>query len=108
MKDRDDDSSAGKVGASRTETAQGEILERVPRMPHEHDESADSQVPADSAAQALGRMAHDDVERGVPDTTRSVETDATYHRLREAPLQEAKADADPVGPRPAGRSQVKP
>ncbi|HYP84198.1 hypothetical protein [Variovorax sp.] len=48
-----------------------------PRLPHERDESSDSQhqdnVPGDKE-----RRAHDDVERGVVDTDRGPVTDRLY------------------------------
>lgn len=68
---------------SRTETQQGETQQTVPRMPHERDESADSQAREQPSADRIGSAAHEDVVRGVPDTSRGTETDATYHRLRE-------------------------
>ena len=68
---------------SRTETQQGETQQTVDRMPHERDESADSQAGTPAAAQEIGRAAHEDQTRGVADTSRSAETDATYHRLRQ-------------------------
>ncbi len=82
-----DDTSRAR---SRTETRQGETQQTVPRMPHERDESADSQSPDSPsreppAAQGIGRAAHADQARGLPDTSRSTEADATYHRLRETP-----------------------
>ena len=72
---------------SRTETQQGETQQTVPRMPHERDESADSQAREQPCADRIGSAAHDDAVRGVPDTSRSAETDATYHRLREEAAQ---------------------
>ena len=70
---------------SNTETQQGETQQTVDRMPHERDESAQSEACTQPQAQELGQMAHDDQARGMPDTSRSAETDATYHRLREQP-----------------------
>ncbi len=66
-----------------TSTAQGGTQQPAPRLPHERDESADSQAPGHPAADRVGQLAHDDVVHGVADTSRSVETDQTYHRLRE-------------------------
>jgi len=39
-----------------------------PRLPHERDESADSQVPADAQQRAAGRKALRDIEAGRVDT----------------------------------------
>lgn len=69
----------------RGETAskQGETQEPVPRMPHERDESADQQGAHEPSMRRMGQLAQADTERGVADTSRGAETDATYHRLRE-------------------------
>jgi hypothetical protein len=66
-----------------TEPAQGQRQREVPRMPHEHDESADSQAGGDASSRSKGEAAYADVERGVADTTRGGEMDATYHELRK-------------------------
>ena len=42
------------------------------------------------AAERVGRLAHADVEHGLVDTSRSVETDQTYHRLRESAPEAGK------------------
>ena len=64
-------------GNTRTEQSG----ESSPRLPHERDESSDSQSNQDgsSSATELGKRAHDDVERGVVDTTRGAETDRVYN-----------------------------
>ena len=43
--------------------------EREPRLPHEHDESSDSQRK-NPDHERIGRQAHADVERGLVDTDR--------------------------------------
>ncbi|MET0310468.1 MAG: hypothetical protein ABW051_00310 [Burkholderiaceae bacterium] len=55
----------------------------VPRLPHERDESSDSQPDADhsSGNRAVGEQAHEDTKRGLRDTTRGEQTDETYQRL---------------------------
>ncbi len=53
--------------------------ESAPKLPHERDESSDSHQNQDGSATELGRRAHDDVERGVVDTSRGVETDRVYN-----------------------------
>ncbi|MDM0044905.1 hypothetical protein QTH91_10450 [Variovorax dokdonensis] len=50
---------------------------RGPRLPHEHDESADSQK-SNAKPDAKARRAHDDVERGVVDTDRGPMMDRLY------------------------------
>jgi hypothetical protein len=68
---------SGKPG--QTTPSRGE--ERVPRLPHEHDESADSQVgkAADSPGAERSRQAFEDVERGLVDTDRGLEGDTLVH-----------------------------
>jgi hypothetical protein len=44
--------------------------EREPRLPHDRDESADSQVLGPPDTQAIGRKAFDDIEAGRVDTDR--------------------------------------
>lgn len=69
--------------AGNTSAAQGETQRPVPRTPHERDESADQQAQRHPAAERVGRLAHADMEHGLADTSRSVETDQTYHQLRK-------------------------
>ncbi len=83
----------------KTSVAQGEAQRPAPRLPHERDESADSQPQAHPAAQRVGRLAHDDVVHGVADTSRSVETDQTYHRLREGAPADTPEDEPGISPR---------
>jgi|GEM_PF-1694224 len=63
--------------------AQGESQQGVPRMPHERDESADSQAKMEPSNERMGHLARKDAERGVADTTKGAELDATYDKLRE-------------------------
>jgi hypothetical protein len=44
--------------------------EREPRLPHDRDESADSQVVGPPDTHAIGRKAFDDIEAGRVDTDR--------------------------------------
>ena len=60
-----------------TRTEQGG--ESAPRLPHERDESSDSQQNQDGAPPEIGKRGHDDVERGVVDTSRGEETDRVYN-----------------------------
>lgn len=80
-------------GRDQTRTAQGETQEPVPREPFERDESADDAGEPTSLDQHRGRLAHEDLERGLADTSRSAEMDATYHRMRQAPETHTKPDA---------------
>lgn len=74
-----DSSGSTREGRTTTTQSHGE----VPRLPHERDESADSQPDADLSAEnrATGRQAHEDTRRGLRDTTRGEQADETYRRL---------------------------
>ena len=61
--------------------AQGPNQERAPRMPHERDESADSQRADEPSADRMGDIAHDDVARGLVDTDKGPVLDKTYDKL---------------------------
>ncbi|MET0335938.1 MAG: hypothetical protein ABW190_16855 [Rhizobacter sp.] len=55
----------------------------VPRMPHERDESSDSQVTP--APRPLMRKAHDDLAAGRVDTDRAAPMNDAYQRQKETP-----------------------
>jgi hypothetical protein len=57
--------------------------ERVPRMPHERDESADSQSADESSGKRMGDIARDDIERGLVDTDKGPALQETYEKLRD-------------------------
>jgi len=65
-----------------TTTVQGEDQHRVPRAPHERDESADNQAAAEPSQKRVARKGREDTERGVADTTKGAELDAAYDKLR--------------------------
>lgn len=67
-----------------TTTAQGENQHPVPRMPHERDESADSQQRMEPSNRRVGEKAQADAESGKVDTSKGAELDATYDKLRES------------------------
>lgn len=68
---------ARDAGGGKTKVAQGG--ESAPRLPHERDQSSDSQQTQDGQPPEVGRKAHDDVERGVVDTDRGPEADRVYN-----------------------------
>lgn len=72
-----------KANEGDTVTVQGEQQLPQPRMPHERDESADSQAPATAGNQRIGEIAHDSVQRGETDTDKGPVLDAAYEGLRE-------------------------
>jgi hypothetical protein len=59
-------------GIGRTQAGKGGTV--APRLPHERDESSDSQTPANASAQRVGRQAHADLAAGQQDTDRRQET----------------------------------
>jgi hypothetical protein len=63
--------------------------ESAPRLPHERDESADSQVQPPTA---VGRQAHSDAASGRVDTDRGAPMDELYQREMR--------DATPTPPQP--------
>ena len=65
------------AGGGKTKVEQGG--ESAPRLPHEHDQSSDSQQNQDGTAPRVGRQAFNDVERGVVDTDRGPVTDRVYN-----------------------------
>ncbi|MDM0013954.1 hypothetical protein QTH87_16080 [Variovorax sp. J22P168] len=65
------------AGGGDTKVEQGG--ESAPRLPHEHDQSSDSQQNADGGATRVGRQAHEDIERGLVDTDRAPVTDRVYN-----------------------------
>ncbi|RYF16780.1 MAG: hypothetical protein EOO30_09745 [Comamonadaceae bacterium] len=71
-----------------TVTAQGENQAPKARMPHERDESADSQSAEAADMRRIGQIAHDDVVEGQPDTDKGPVLDAAYERQKDgAPKQ---------------------
>jgi hypothetical protein len=75
--------SASSEPQGNTLPEQGETQERVPRMPHERDESADSQAAQEPSGRSIGRQAQKDMERGLVDTDRGPVLDAAYDKVRE-------------------------
>ncbi|RYF39063.1 MAG: hypothetical protein EOO25_15845 [Comamonadaceae bacterium] len=60
----------------------GQSQDTTPRLPHERDESADSQPSAEASAQRVGRQAHADVVQGQQDTGRKPAMDAAYEKQK--------------------------
>ena len=81
---------ARSVAPGETIPLQGEPQDRVPRAPHERDESAASQAPASADARAQGRRGHADAALGQPDTDKGPVLDATYQKLRQGTPGERK------------------
>ncbi|CAN5714001.1 hypothetical protein BH11PSE13_BH11PSE13_10880 [soil metagenome] len=51
----------------------------APKLPHERDQSSDSQETADGTPTRVGKQGHDDVERGLVDTSTAPVTDKVYN-----------------------------
>jgi hypothetical protein len=62
---------------------QGETQQRVPRAPHERDESASSQAPGEASARESGKQGARDVERGLVDTDKGPALERAYEDVRE-------------------------
>jgi hypothetical protein len=74
----------GMNHAQRPDPADGRTVQRregepEPRLPHEHDESADQQG---SPPTELGRQAGSDIRRGLKDTDRGPEMDRAYKQQK--------------------------
>jgi hypothetical protein len=55
----------------------------APRLPHERDESADSQRNSEPSAPRMAEAAREDVERGRVDTDKGPVLDQVYDRVRD-------------------------
>jgi hypothetical protein len=78
--ERHDDVASPAEG--NTVVQQGENQAPKARMPHERDESADSQSPDASSSRRMGQLAHDDVVEGQPDTDKGPALDAAYEKQK--------------------------
>lgn len=70
-----------KQVADDGQTTAGQDGKSAPRLPHERDQSADSQSPDDAQPTEVGQQAHEDVERGLVDTDRGPELERLSKRL---------------------------
>jgi hypothetical protein len=77
------DAQGGPKAKGNTLPMQGETQESVPRMPHERDESADSQEASETSRDPRGKIAHDDLAKGLVDTDKGPALDKTYDKVRE-------------------------
>jgi hypothetical protein len=68
---------------ANTVPVQGETQQRSPRLPHEREESADSQAAQEPSGQRMARAGRDAVEQGQVDTDKGPALDATYDKVRE-------------------------
>ena len=61
---------------------QGETQQRVPREPHERDESADSQSGGEPSGERMANAGREDIERGAVDTDKGPAMEETYEKQR--------------------------
>jgi len=57
----------------------------APKLPHERDESADSQQARNTSIEQVGQQAFDDVASGQVDTDRGPVTQRVYEGLKRKP-----------------------
>ena len=86
--ERHDDVASPAEG--NTVVQQGENQAPKARMPHERDESADSQSPDASSTRRMGQLAHDDVIEGQPDTDKGPALDAAYEKQKGGEEQQRR------------------
>lgn len=77
------DGGGGATRPGQTVPAQGETQDPVPRMPHERDESADSQGSREASGTRIGQQALDDLQRGRVDTDKGPAMDAAYAKVSD-------------------------
>lgn len=65
--------------SQRRQVTHAEPERREPRLPHERDESSDSQV---HGGQGVMKQAHDDVQRGLQDTDRRPPMEQAYEQQK--------------------------
>jgi hypothetical protein len=74
--------TSGDARKGDTIPARGETQGRVPRAPHERDESADSQAAQEPSGQRVGRQGAADIARGLVDTDKRPALDEAYDKVR--------------------------
>jgi hypothetical protein len=80
------------------------IAGRPPELPHERDESARTpQEDTQEDTRAVARQGHEDLKRGVQDTSRKVEADKAY----EMQKGQGAAGTAPAAPDRSGAGQHK-
>jgi hypothetical protein len=67
-----------------TRPAQGPTQQPEPRMQYERDQSSDGQAADEPSQERMGKIAHDDVERGVVDTDKGPAIEEAYEKTRKS------------------------
>jgi hypothetical protein len=81
--------TAGRAGPQAkepqgiTRPAQGPTQQPEPRMQYERDQSSDSQTADEPSQARMGKIAHDDLERGLVDTDKGPVIDEAYEKTRK-------------------------
>lgn len=76
----------GGGGRKKTGRTSSDVAHhRVPRLPHERDESADSQELQEPEQRDMMQRAHDDIEHGLVDTDRGPVLDEVYREKLKQP-----------------------
>lgn len=70
-------------GDTRVAQSDQSTEQSSPRLPHERDQSADSQPRHSHAARQQGEQAHDDATSGQQDTDRAPVTDQVYREQQK-------------------------
>ncbi|MEP6826207.1 MAG: hypothetical protein ABI919_15485 [Ramlibacter sp.] len=63
-------------------TNESPVQQAAPRLPHERDESADSQPSQETSGQRIGSQAHADISQGQRDTGKKPAMDAAYEKQK--------------------------
>jgi hypothetical protein len=74
------DDRSGRTQPTQQGPRKTDVPEAAPRLPHEHDESSDSQTSEEP--RPVMRRAHDDLEAGRQDTDRGAPADAAYQKQK--------------------------
>ena len=83
MKEERHVADTGNAAEGDTVLVQGENQVPKARMPHERDESTDSQAAASSQVRRMGQLAHDSETSGQQDTDKGPVLDAAYEKQQE-------------------------
>ncbi len=81
------DHDAAQATRNDTVVQQGENQAPKPRMPHERDESTDSQAPEAASSRRIGQIAHDDLAEGQQDTGKGPALDEAYEKQKDSPKE---------------------
>ncbi|MBU1360074.1 MAG: hypothetical protein KKC79_17700 [Gammaproteobacteria bacterium] len=71
--------SVGTTQSGHEEATNADDDTAAPRLPHEHDQSTDSQGSQQAQQQRMGQQAKKDVDSGMVDTDRGPVTDKVYN-----------------------------